>query len=674
MDNGSGLLLSAFCNGSEILVIDNTSVNNKEIFTPEILKTCLFISHNADFEARWGVQLDFLPGRFACTMVNEKRLLSGQDGFRYGLIPTISRRLGYKHIPVWMDKDLREQFRDCKFFTDELILYNAGDTIKLIPLYYKQLEEAEKLGQSFLLKTINSRIIIPIAQAEVRGIKHKSDTWIEIARDRETKAKAICQELNEIVINQYGLSPGMINPVLRKKQESQEKAKIKKEERIIKLQTQLGNLEKKEKTHLKSYRVSLEQLDKLLSTTQELEQEDTGLINWGSQKQVLATLETIGCPIPQAKNNKIHKIQPSLSKEGRANWFVEYENNSFEPFMKKFDNYKKLQHNITSFGESWVEKYVRPNGRCYTIFRQADTETGRFSSGDRKAGYFNIQQIPSSKEYRSCFMADDQRSLITCDYSNAEGVIVIALSGDLAMKGITELKDQHSALGTIAYRRMYHHRYLRTGDPKWKELSENYTMGKDTVEREKERSKFKNSAGLFPCLYGVHNNKVAATAQVTEDEAGVMIQAVKDQVPGAVKFLDEKSKEAGTLGYVKFNSRCGGRRYFSFILEYKHYGFKLSKSEKTNAETAARNAPIQGTNASGMKEAIAMVDLWKRLYKLDVDFVLTNHDEGQWSVPYEQREWYLERISNLMCRALQNYLIPEIKIHVEGKAGVVWEK
>lgn len=677
-----GLLLSAFClndtlDQEVVLVIDNTSVNNLEVFTPDILKRSLFIAHNADFEAIWGCATGFLPERYACTMVNSKRLLSGQEGFKFDLISEINRRLGYKYIPVEMEKDIRHTFKDCTHFVDEQILYNAADTIRLKSLHYLQLEEAARLQQSFLHKTINSRIIIPIAQAEYRGIRHDSEKWIGIARTRKQKADEICQRLNDLVTNQYHVDLIKINPELRKKSESLSKRLLKGTERKIKLESQLLKFQENNKTHLKAYQLTLEALQKIENTTQESAVTDTGWINWGSQKQVLQLLKEINCPTPKSKDQKTRQLKPALGKEARALWFIDYPNHPATEFMINFDKYKKLIHNVNSFGEEWVKKYVNPiNSRAYTVFKQANTDTGRFSSGDKNAGKFNIQQIPArdSHEYRECFLADPGRMLVTCDYSNAEGVIVIALSKDLSMKAITELKDQHSFLGQKAWRAVYEHRYNQTQDLKWKELSETYEMNKSTPEKELERNIFKNSGGLFPCLYGVAASKVAGASKISEPEAQVMIDTVKSLVPGAVSYLDSKTEEAIKYGYVIHNTRSGSRRWFTKILDHKLYGFPITKSEMVEIGMAGRNTAIQGTNSDAMKEAIAMVNIWSKLFKLDIDFCLTNHDEGVWSVPEENGQWYADKIAELMRRALQNYLIPEIQVKVDCKIGKSWTK
>lgn len=670
-----GLLLSAFCNNpEEVLVIDNTSVDNNEIFTSEVLKRCIFISHNADHEACWGTATGFLPMRYFCTMVNDKRLLSGQEGYKFDLVSVINRRLGYKQIPVEMDKDLRSTFHDCTYFTNEQILYNAADTIRLKAILIEQYRIAQERKQFFLLNTLNSRIIKPIAATEVRGIRHNTEKWIAIAKDRQQKAELIWQELNQTVNQTPGIEIGKINPAAKKAQESLEKRQQRNQERKLKLENQLKQLEEKGKQHLKSYKITQEQLAKL-STTPELDLTDVGTVSWSSPKQVIEFLKQIGCPLPEARDKKTHEMKPGIGKEARANWFVQNENSPFVPIMQLIDKQKKLIHNVNSFGEKWVEQYVR-NGRAYTKLDQAGTATGRFSSGSKGKNkkYFNGQQIPQGKEYRESFIADEGRAIITADYSNCEGIVMISLSGDLGMKAITEMADSHSYLGTLCWRAVYKHRYNKTGDPKWGFLAENYEMNKSTPEKERERSKFKNSGGLFPVAYGVAANKVAATAGITNEEGQTMINTIKAQIPKVIDTLDSKSLEGTTKGYVVHNLRSGSRRYFQPVLDNLHYKFPITKSQLVEVGMASRNTPIQGTNSDLMKEAIAMIELWKTLYRQDINLLLTVHDEVVYDCPIDKAEFYTNKIKQLMQRAANNYLIKEIRMDVHAQYGKSWTK
>ncbi len=674
-----GLLLSGFCILRDVvLVIDNTTVDNNEIFTEEILRKCLFISHNADHEARWGIATNFLPGRYACTMVNGKRLLSGQEGFRYDLISEISRHLGYRAVPIWMEKDIRESFRDLKFFLDEHILYNASDTLVLEELYYAQCNRADELGMDFLFK-INSRLIIPIAKAEMSGIRHDTPKWLGIARERKEKADRICGELNAILEQDYGLDLSNINVKLRQEKLSKEKKIERLHARTSKLNQQMNRLEEAKKTHLKSYQVTQDALAKCVMELAVVNDVRSGCvptsINWGSQKQILDTLRAIGCPLPETKDKNTHQLKPGVGKEARATWLVNHENSPFSSILSKFDEYKKLIHNVNSFGENWVQQYVR-EGRVFTLLDQAGTDTGRFSSGDKGKvkKHPNMQQIPNPPEYRECFIADEGRVLGTLDYKNCEGVVMISQSGDLGMKAITELPDQHSYLGTKCWRNVYRRRYELTGDDKWRILSETYVMDQSTPEKKKERSIFKNSGGLFPVAYGVFASKVAGAARITESEAQIFIDTIKAEVPLVIKYLDSVSARAIKDGYAIHNKRTGSRRYFQAVLDKIHYGWPIPKGDIIAIESAARNTVIQGTNSDLIKEAICILQMWINIYKVPVRFLLTVHDELLVDVPEENAEFYIGKVRQIMERTAQKYLIPEIQMGTSCDIAKHWHK
>lgn len=668
-----GLLLSAFCNNDEdVLVIDNTSVDNIEVFTPDVLRRCVFIAHNADHEATWGKATGFEPMRYVCTMVNSKRLLSGEEGYRFDLVSEINRRLGYKAIPIWMDKDIRNTFNDCEYFINEQILYNAADTIRLKAILTAQYAIAQGRGQLYLLNSLCARIIKPIAQTEVHGIRHNTEKWLSIASDRQSRAEVIWKEL-DIQLQTTGLDLAMVNPALRKKQESQEKSKTRNLLRKEKICAQLQALEARGKQSLKSYSLLRDQLVKLEDTLGMSQRAIQEGISWTSNKQIIDLLRELKCPLPMAKDKKTHEMKPGVSKEARANWFIQNVGSPFSEIMNKIDAQKKLIHNVNSFGAEWIQKYVR-NGRAYTVINQAGTTTGRFSSGNRKSGKFNVQQIPSGKEYRQCFIANPGRAMVTIDYKACEGIIMASLAEDLTVKKILEMPDMHSYFGTKCFREIYSARYQKTGDEKWKALSSSYVMDKSTIEKEKERHKFKNSAGLFPVAYGIGANKVAASAQLTLGEGQICIDVIKKEVPKVIEFLDQKASIAIKEGYVLHNTRTNSQRAFTPIIDHKKYGFPLSKEDRASVEAASRNSPIQGSNSDIIREAMCYVELWKNLFKLDCNFMIQAHDELVYDVPLEKKDWYLERIMSLMRRAAKNYLMKEINMDCDGKASLFWDK
>jgi DNA polymerase-1 len=174
--------------------------------------------------------------------------------------------------------------------------------------------------------------------------------------------------------------------------------------------------------------------------------------------------------------------------------------------------------------------------------------------------------------------------------------------------------------------------------------------------------------------YNVAANKVAATAGISMTEGQIMIDTIKAQIPKVITALDQKSIEGTTNGYVVHNSRSGSRRYFQAVLDNQHYKFPITKSQLVEIGNASRNTGIQGSNSDLMKEAIAMIELWKTLYKQDINLLLTVHDEVVYDCPEDKTEFYTDKIKQLMIRAANNYLIKEVRMSVNASYGRTWTK
>lgn len=600
-------LLSAWHSTREkdpIIVIDHTSIPVGEIVDNTILKGKTIIAQNADFEARINLRHGLTEGQYICTMVNDQIILSGTTDEKFDLV-AICKRRGVA-IPEWMNKDIRSEFSSWdieKLFEAKHILYNASDAVVLPKILVSQQKAIDVLKLNYLIR-IRSRIIKILARGENYGFVHNSEKWKEIAIDKEKQANELCETLTKTVIEQYGVKPEKVNPSLGKKLEVQKRQEEKRSQRKEKLEKLVKDLETREKKETKAYKTSLEQLWKIdlaCLETSSGETEKDGLINWGSSQQVLAVLQEIKCPIPMGVDKKHYGVKkPSVGKEARNDWFAEYNDSEFKEVFKLFDKYKKVAHNIRSFGLQWIETYVK-DGICYTVFRQTGTRTLRFASGKEEEGYFNLQQIPKETVkivvdgveedvaiYRECFGTRPGRSMTTLDYTGCEVVCMVSLSGDLQLKKITDLPDQHSYMGTKCWRAVYADRYNRTEEARWKELSSSYTMHKG-----KERDKFKNS-GIFPVLYGVKEAKVASVQGFSLRDARVFIDTIEGEMPVVVRFVKDKAKFALANGYVLHNERTNSRRWFPDVLRAKRTGEPLTSKQKSNIENAARNSPIQG--------------------------------------------------------------------------------
>lgn len=672
-----GLILSSFCWGDDVLVVDNTSVSNFEIFSKEELKRLIFVSHNADHEAKFGVVTGFLPYKFICTMVSDQVLMAGMDDINFRIKAVAERRVGHwiHNIEEW-NKDIRNKYGLAGpdyIIEDEDVGYNAIDSWILKLIYERQQQIAASQGQLFLINSLRSRDIIPLAEAEVTGFVHNVERWNSIADERQRQAEEICKILDKTLLDS-NIDILKVNKPLAKKVESFNKSIKRTEERRQKLIEQVLRLLNNDKTHTKAYQTSVAQLHKI-ETSLSPTPPDL-FVNWGSHQQVLAAFKELGMPLPTAKDKGSFGMKEGVGKDARSNWLVEHGDHPKVDVMMAFDKFKRTIHNVNSFGRTWVDKYVdKETNKVYTIFRQVGAATLRFASGNKAASLINLQQIPSrdGPEYRECFGTDPGRSIITLDYKGCEIIVMIALSNDLALKSLSEQPDQHSYMGTKCWRAVYQYRFEKTGNQEFAELAQTYEMNQSSKEKKLERTRFKES-GVFPIVYGVKEGRVAAIQKFSKDEGKIFIETVENELPKVIGFVKSKAKEALNKGYVVHNTRTNSRRWFTPIINHLHFGESLTNSQAIEAESAARNTCIQGTNADIVVEAICKIYLWKKLFNIDLRFLGQVHDEIILDCPTEDAEWIAAKVSKIMSRAAQNYLIPEISMEVDCNIGLTWTK
>lgn len=671
------VLLEAWWSGETdqpLMVIDKTSVETGEVIDNDYLKDKLIISHNADFEARWNLKRGLWAGEYYCTMVASQTILCGAEDLSFDIISELRRR-GIK-VPPEMNKDIRHKFigkSPTIVFEDEDILYNAADIVKLHELYAKQRIVIESMNITFLIDRLRMPLVKELARAEITGFVHDTAKWLSLAEERKKESAKIQEQLNKYLLDN-GIDIYTINPILAKEVTRIENQIRRNSERIEKLSREVNRLEAANKRTTKAYLLQRDSLAKCIALSSDPPALPSKSVNWGSPQQPIRALRALQIPIPKAKDQKTKQWKEGIGKMARANWFAENETHTHMGFMKLIDKFKKIEHNIKSFGERWVSMYVNAvSGKVHTCFRQAGTRTGRFASGNKDNGYFNLQQIPSREgpEYRNCFRTELGRTIATLDYKGCEVVCMISLAKDLELKRISELPDQHSYMGTKCWRAVYESRYQRTGDPKLLDLSKNFVMTNEG-ESKKMRTKFKES-GIFPVIYGVGKHKVASIQGFTPDEGQIFINTIEADMPNVVTFVKSKAAQALREGFVIHNTRTNSRRTFMKVLDFLKYGFELSNGDKAKVEAAARNTCVQGTNVDIIIESIITIVRWARLYKVDVRLLGQVHDETIWDFP-EDKPWILDKLKELKRRAAQRYLIPEISMDVDGHAAEYWSK
>lgn len=292
----------------------------------------------------------------------------------------------------------------------------------------------------------------------------------------------------------------------------------------------------------------------------------------------------------------------------------------------------KLKNTYTDALPEWADPQT---GRVHTAFNQTGTVTGRIASSSP-----NLQNIPTRTELgrkiRSAFITDPGWVLLSVDYSQIELRIVAHMSQDTAMlEAFRKGQDIHAATAAAIYQ-----------------------CDLSAVTKEMRRHAKAINFGL---IYGMSSFGLSKAAGLTASEASTFVKAYFDQFPGVKKFLDGIRVDAAEKGYVE--TMLGRKRYFPSL---KH---EMNYNTRNRIEREAINAPVQGTAADIMKEA--MIRLPDALLKENLTsprILLQVHDELLLECPEED----LIHTKKVVQSVMENAFPLSIPLLTEAKSGKDW--
>lgn len=291
--------------------------------------------------------------------------------------------------------------------------------------------------------------------------------------------------------------------------------------------------------------------------------EDTDDLNLDSQQQVLKALKDQGIPV---KNTSRNHLMPLAS---------EY------PVIQHLLEYRKVAKALQAFIYSIPETIHPVSGRIHPRYHQMGASTGRFS-----CGHPNLQQIPRSKEFRSCFVAKPGHQLIIADYSQIELRVVAEISRDETMiQAYTTGQDLHRLTASLIANKSLN----------------------DVTKQERQAAKAVN----FGLVYAMGARGLQAYAQSTYGVA----MTLDDAEMFRKRFFEAYSGVAYWHKSVKMSKErvtrtLGGRKH---------------RWRETASVTGLYNWPVQGTAADIVKQA--MVDLIHNLKESSAKIVGMVHDE-----------------------------------------------
>ena len=296
----------------------------------------------------------------------------------------------------------------------------------------------------------------------------------------------------------------------------------------------------------------------------------------------------------------------------------------------------KLIANYTDALPTYINERT---GRVHTSYMMASTSTGRLSSTEP-----NLQVIPirteEGRKIRGAFIAPQGSKLISADYSQIE-LRVFAHVADIPQlkSAFAEGLDIHAMTASEMF-----------GIPV-------KGMPPDVRRRAK--------AINFGIIYGISAFGLANQLSISREEAGNYIKTYFTRFPGIRDYMDAMKKQSHELGYVEtiFGRRC----HFPKVKS-------PNASERSNAERASINAPIQGAAADIIRRAMVRMPQALAGAGLSSKMLLQVHDE----LVFEAKDAEVEETMKVAKRIMEGAAEPAVKLtvplQVDARAARNWDE
>jgi DNA polymerase-1 len=303
------------------------------------------------------------------------------------------------------------------------------------------------------------------------------------------------------------------------------------------------------------------------------------------------------------------------------------------PFPKLLLEFRTLAKLKSTYFDALPAERDATDGRVHTTFEQTGAATGRLSSSDP-----NLQNIPmrtpQGRAIRRAFVAAPGSMLVGADYSQIELRVMAHLSGDPNLiEAFRSGEDVHASTA----RRIFG---VASGEL-------------DPALR--ARAKIVN----FGVMYGMGARSLAQQMGIALSDAQDFISGYFRVYAGVRAYLDRTLEEARTRGWVA--TLMGRRRYLPSLAN-------ADGLQRSNAERAAINTPIQGSAADLVKLAMLRVDAELSRAARGARLLLQVHDE----LLVECREGETEAVSALLKREMENCYPMSVPLTVSIGSGRSW--
>lgn len=607
-------------------------------------------------------------------------MIAHQRIFQNTGIPSSLDYLISSYLGIVVSKEIRETFIGMTAntkFNNKQIEYVATDIKYLFAIKERQAERIEKYNMYHLLYNIEFPLIKVLADMESEGFIIDQERWTRILEANEEQAFELECKMDEEM--RHLRDTLLVDHKMRKLMLTAGQWDRKRNKRPILMQQNLFGGE-----------------DKVII------KKNTANINYGSPKQIQHIFETLMLELPSKDGHDY-----LLPSEGDVTtgapemeaYMIERPNSPANKFIRLMVKYRECKKEISTYGETFLNKINIKTGKLHTIFRQCSTANSRLASGGGKkqTNRINIQNIPAKIERRECFGTDIDYKIITCDLSGAEVTIMASHAQDFKLLELTGT-DIHSHMAQAGWRNIYMYRLGKAldlwGYPKefWKRKDNFDKDGLESLITNAVQYEYWNKAHTFivsktvnkelrrsgknltfGAVYGARSKKAGKTINVSQEEGQIYLDTIKYEIPGTFKLVESNVKKAVKDGYLVLNERTNSRIWFPVALDAKKTGRHIAFGDMRDIDGPARNIPISGTQADMLKEAMVEIHRHFNKHKMNAMIIGQVHDEILVKVHKSIAKRTGEYVKETMCNVANRYL-NGVEMDAEYEIKNTWTK
>lgn len=404
-------------------------------------------------------------------------------------------------------------------------------------------------------------------------------------------------------------------------------------------------------------------------------------INWASSKQVVKLFKFLGI------NTEV--VEKGEKKDSVEAKHIDKYKNEF-PIIEKYTAYKEADKVVTTYGRSWFDKISPITERIHTTYQQV-MDTGRISSGSKKDGTPNLQNIPKDEVTRHCFVADGDNDFVVADFTAQEDMIFVEYSREKKMiefyNDTTRKRDGHSFVAKMCF------------------PNELGNIAEEDVKKEREDLRDAAKKGKFAIHYGGNGTTIATNLNIPVERGDAIYDGYMTGFPDIEAYFKKVKAESLKNGYILISHRTGRKSFIWGYDKYKQLNKEINRdfwnkwkvvkeyrfesdeyfqmkqkirdyfNLKSEIEKKALNYPIQGTAGETTKLATIFFFEWIRERQLfnTVKIVNTVHDEIDVENPKEYSLEVAEKLKETMAKAGDLYCTV-VKLRATASISQKWQK